>query len=43
MYQKMPFVLMNTWSTFEREMDIYFTDQIYHFIFIYLDDMIVFS
>jgi hypothetical protein len=43
MYAKMPFGLMNTGATFQREMDITFADEKDKFIVIYLDDIIVYS
>jgi hypothetical protein len=43
MYVKMPFDLMNVGATFQREMDISFVDELGRFIFIYLDDVIVYS
>eukprot|EP00253_Pinus_taeda_P019747 PITA_19747 len=43
MYVKMPFGLMNAGATFQRAMDIYFSDEIGHFIVIYLDDITIFS
>ena len=43
MYVKMPFGLMNTGATFQRAMDIAFSDEIGHFIVIYLDDITVYS
>ena len=43
MYVKMPFGLMNAGATFQRAMDIAFSDEIGHFIVIYLDDLTVFS
>ena len=43
MYVKMPFGLMNAGATFQRAMDIAFSDEIGHFIVIYLDDIIVYS
>jgi hypothetical protein len=43
MYVKMPFGLMNVGATFQREMDIYFVDELGRFIVIYLDDIIVFQ
>jgi hypothetical protein len=43
MYNKMPFGLINAGATFERAMDIAFVAEKDRFIFIYLDDMIVFS
>ena len=43
MYVKMPFGLMNAGATFQREMDIAFSDEIGHFIVIYLDDITVYS
>ena len=42
MYVKIPFKLMNAGATFQRAMDIAFSDEIGHFIFIYLDDIIVY-
>ena len=43
MYVKMPFGLMNTGATFQRAMDIDFSEYIGYFIIIYLDDIIVYS
>ena len=43
MYVKIPFGLMNAGATFQRAMDLSFSDEIGHFIFIYLDDIIVYS
>jgi hypothetical protein len=43
MYDKMPFGLMNAGATFQRAMDIAFTDEKYKFIVIYLDDMTSFQ
>ena len=43
MYVKMPFGLMNASATFQRAMDIDFSDEIGHFIVIYLDDITVYS
>jgi hypothetical protein len=43
MYAKMPFGLMNAGETFQRDMDIAFVDEKDKFIFIYLDDITVFS
>jgi hypothetical protein len=43
MYVKMPFGLMNTGATFQREMDISFVDELGRFIVIYLDDVTVYS
>ena len=43
MYVKMPFGLMNAGATFQRAMDIDFSDEIGHFIVIYLDDITVYS
>ena len=43
MYVKMPFGLMNTGETFQRAMDIAISDEIGHFIVIYLDDITVYS
>ena len=43
MYVKMPFGLMNAGATFQREMDIAFSDEIGHFIVIYLDEITVYS
>ena len=43
MYVKIPFGLMNVGATFQREMDIAFMDELGRFIFIYLDDVTVYS
>jgi hypothetical protein len=43
MYDKIPFVLMNAGTTFQREMDIAFIDERDKFVVIYLDDLTVFS
>ena len=43
MYVKMPFGLMNAGANFQRAMDIAFSDEIGHFIVIYLDDITVYS
>jgi hypothetical protein len=43
MYANMPFSLMNTGATFQRAMDITFTEEKVKFILIYLDDIMVFS
>ena len=43
MYVKIPFGLMNVGATFQRAMDIDFSKYICHFIFIYLDDITVYS
>ena len=40
---KMPFGLMNVGATFQRAMDIPFSEDIGYFIIIYLDDITVFS
>jgi hypothetical protein len=42
MYAKMPFGLMNAGATFQRAMDIDFSDEKVKFIFIYLDDITVY-
>ena len=42
-YVKMPFGLMNAGVTFQWAMDIAFSEEIGHFIFIYLDDITVYS
>ena len=42
MYVKMPFGLMNAGATFQRAMDIAFSEDIGYFIIIYLDDITVF-
>ena len=42
MYANMPFGLMNVGETFQRAMDIAFTDEKYKFIVIYLDDVTVY-
>ena len=39
MYVKMPFGLMNAAATFQRAMDIAFSEDIGYFIIIYLDDI----
>ena len=43
MYVKMPFGLMNARETFQRAMDIAFSEELSFFIIIYLDDVTVFS
>ena len=43
MYVKMPFRLMNTSATFQRAMEIAFSDEIGNFIVVYLDDITVYS
>jgi hypothetical protein len=43
MYAKMPFGLMNAGVTFQREMDIAFTNERDKFIVIYLDDITIYS
>ena len=43
MYVKIPFGLMNAGATFQRAMDIAFSEEIGHFIVIYLDDIAVYS
>ena len=43
MYVKMPFGLMNAGATFQRAMDIAFSEELGYFIIIYLDDVTVFS
>jgi hypothetical protein len=43
MYVKMHFGLMNVGATIQREMDIDFVDELGRFIFIYLDDITIFS
>jgi hypothetical protein len=43
MYAKIPFGLMNSGETFQRDMDIAFDDKKDKFIVIYLDDIIVYS
>ena len=42
MYAKMPFGLMNVGATFQREMDIAFSEK-EKYVVIYLDDITVFS
>ena len=42
MYVKMPFGLMNAGATFQRAMDIAFSEELGFFIIIYLDDVTVF-
>ena len=43
MYVKMPFGLMNIGATFHRVMDIAFVEELGKFIFIYIDDVTMFS
>jgi len=43
MYAKMPFGLMNVVATFQREMDIAFSEERDRFVVIYLDDITMFS
>ena len=43
MYDKMPFGLMNAGATFQRAMDIDFVGERDKFVFIYLDQLTVFS
>ena len=43
MYAKIPFGLINTRATFQREMDIAFLEEKDRFVLIYLDDITVFS
>ena len=43
MYSKMPFGLMNVGATFQRAMDIAFSEEKDKFVVIYLDDIIVYS
>jgi hypothetical protein len=43
MYSKMPFGLMNARETFQRAMDIDFSDEKEKYIVIYLDDITVYS
>ena len=43
MYVKMPFGLMNAGATFQRAMYISFVDELGRFIFIYLDDVTIYS
>ena len=43
MYIKIPFGLMNVGATFQRDMDISFSEEIGYFIVIYLDDITVYS
>ena len=43
MYVKIPFGLMNARATFQRAMDIAFSEELGFFIIIYLDDVTVFS
>lgn len=43
MYSKMLFRLMNFEATFQREMDIAFTDEKGKFVLIYLDDITIIS
>ena len=43
LYAKMPFGLMNVGATFQRAMDIAFSDERDRFVVIYLDDISVYS
>ena len=43
MYAKMSFGLMNAGVTFQRAMDIAFSEERDRFLVIYLDDIIVYS
>ena len=43
MYIKMPFGLMNAGATFQRAMDIAFSEEIGYFIVIYLDEITIYS
>ena len=43
MYSKMPFGLMNVGVTFQRAMDIAFSEEKDKFVVIYLDDITVYS
>ena len=43
MYAKMPFGLMNAGATFQREIDITFSNEKDRFVLIYLDDITVYS
>ena len=43
MYSKMPFGLMNVGATFQRAMDIAFSEEKDKFVVIYLDDITVYS
>jgi len=43
MYIKIPFGLKNSGATFQWEMDIMFSNEKDVFLFIYLDDITVFS
>ena len=42
MYAKMPFGLMNTRATFQRAMDMTFSEEKDKFVVIYLDDITIF-
>ena len=43
MYAKMPIGLMNAWASFQRAMDIAFSQENDKILVIYLDDITVFS
>ena len=43
MYVKIPFGLMSMGATFQRAMEIYFSEDMGYFIVIYLDDITVYS
>ena len=43
MYSKMPFGLMNVGATFQKTMDISFSEEKDRFVVIYLDDITVYS
>lgn len=42
-YRRMPFGLINAWATFQRAMDKDFKGLINKYIFIYMDDLTIFS
>ena len=43
MYSKMPFGLMNVGATFQRAMDIAFSEEKDKFVVVYLEDITIFS
>ena len=42
-YQKMPYILINAWATFQRAMDVAFIGFINKILVLYLDDITIYS